>query len=1315
MKIKIGAAFAAAVMFAAFTAGAVTAAELFSSSPAQEESAALQEDMPQAYASPEEAPEMQPGLSSVTIQEMQNEETNAEAPEDISADPAVPDEGMRVEDPESPVMVQETEMEPAVDPELASTDPSEPALLQEVSEDFPGIPEEMQQPSETPPEILQEMFSETLPETSSEIPTDGQDSLTDTGILEAPRKMQLFGTPLQAGSGSPKGEGDGWELSMVYYDSMNGDSLVPLGMEIPVQWYAQKLYEYRQITLQVNYRNANTQEAAGPGELHIDVPDLKLLFTGGRETSSDVFLFTIAADRAGAEELKHDWSWSTWKDPDTGIPYYRLTNNRSFEERTNYEGSIQLSWRMVSQYGVNNVHIEACAVMNDLVRTQPFVMDFHSDEISISTIKEAKKLNSLDRLPAGEYYWVNYVFTSYTDSGYTGIRMVIPETAWYEDEFPPDCVVLDKSMSRISPSEGNTYRIPAEKVTLSYTSEKLQGECYVGYPVQNYAGKSFVNRVRLYGARYQQDCCHGSSSQTALVSEAECPVAAADFAFEYSGYLYSMTKKHLDHALSSTLIRSGEDTAWFYLYGSARYAGSRMNVQFGDDLPGILYNTGEFRLLDPGDYRFTSVSMPEFKNLNGLSLSDPAYRYNLYVKRRGKEAYELYASYETNQSRTVTFPETDPVCAFYVELEGLNESVNIAGTEKQRIRCCLAVHDENITSTGTLYNFSYMKVWINGQEVTQADLENYATEQTKAYIGEYDQRVHGKYLYRSFDSVDFAEGENGIYGKKSMTSFIKDAAAGQFQTDITLTFRLVRTNIGSFTDSFKGYEAFDLLPAGMELRKDKSPKIAAAGTSYVQYTRKQDGSSFEGTDDYSVYARRHTTITSQENWRGTGRTMVHIVVDYSDAPLNLLGLLQGPERADNFFRQEYEDLAVTYYAQVSFDNYLEFGNRYLNSGYTGAFGADQMTGVAERLYHPSYYVEDNGYMEAAVADLDGDGNTKELFSVSSCLVFIREAAATYQDVAVLVQTDRNNYNTVSGVSTPETDYTYKLRVRTGEERVTSLVIYDMLEDAYGSQPHWKGTLTGIDTSWAKSKGYQVRTWYTASVSAGSLSADPDSWSLYSADVDHESIKGLAFEFLDKKGAPAVVPSSSLVYVLVNMRSPADGSGAAFNRIYTQWNALDEFGRPVYDITGIHSNTVSVTLFVPNDPVTVSLTKEIDASDVVWETGAPVFFFRLAGTTEEGKARTFIKAAEFSPADAAGDGKLRKTLTFEAEPGSYTASEISTMRYCLEQIHSVQNGQRQGNEVLFRLGSGAHAEAVFCNRRTTDEGLTDTAFVRNIVG
>ena len=81
----------------------------------------------------------------------------------------------------------------------------------------------------------------------------------------------------------------------------------------------------------------------------------------------------------------------------------------------------------------------------------------------------------------------------------------------------------------------------------------------------------------------------------------------------------------------------------------------------------------------------------------------------------------------------------------------------------------------------------------------------------------------------------------------------------------------------------------------------------------------------------------------------------------------------------------------------------------------------------------------------------------------------------------------------------------------------------------------------------------------------------------------------------------------MTYVEINMKAPADESikTLAYNGCWTQWNAIDEFGKPVDFITGINSNIVKVAL--PNSvleneipSIQLKIEKEIQGTTEAFE-------------------------------------------------------------------------------------------------------------------
>lgn len=270
---------------------------------------------------------------------------------------------------------------------------------------------------------------------------------------------------------------------------------------------------------------------------------------------------------------------------------------------------------------------------------------------------------------------------------------------------------------------------------------------------------------------------------------------------------------------------------------------------------------------------------------------------------------------------------------------------------------------------------------------------------------------------------------------------------------------------------------------------------------------------------------------------------------------------------------------------ISYDSFLEYGNVWTNYCYGKSLGGNLSEGMS---------ISDNGHYDKDASDINENGDTTEKISYQKATTTITSVISTHQDVTKYVQTDKSNYSTGTVKASPDSEYTYKLRARTGSANVTNLVIYDSIEEyvqdpysaeqnfitAYGTKKHWNGEFLGVDTSYAENKGYKVKVYYSENAKAGNLS-DDDSWKEYSDSVDKSKVKSLAFEYLNKddESQKAVLPANSQTYVLVKMKAPPEENRKilSYNGCRTQWQALDDYDRPVDFITGINSNIVKVSL------------------------------------------------------------------------------------------------------------------------------------------
>lgn len=155
----------------------------------------------------------------------------------------------------------------------------------------------------------------------------------------------------------------------------------------------------------------------------------------------------------------------------------------------------------------------------------------------------------------------------------------------------------------------------------------------------------------------------------------------------------------------------------------------------------------------------------------------------------------------------------------------------------------------------------------------------------------------------------------------------------------------------------------------------------------------------------------------------------------------------------------------------------------------------------------------------------------------------------------------------------------------------------------------------------------------------------------------------------------------------------------------------------------HGNPQSVTrqtneaiVKVSEGPIQVRLTlrKEIDAEDIVWAHGNPTFTFRVSGEDLDGIRHTYYETVEFTPQNTGSSGKTALSAEFFIPAGWYTAAEEKTVRYQLNAIHSVAGGSASGDKAVFDLSASGEGYATFYNVKTTDEGESHSAFVRNVI-
>ncbi len=1031
---------------------------------------------------------------------------------------------------------------------------------------------------------------------------------------------------------------DNWELGLVFYDSTVDNGKTPL---TSIDWDASDggygEGTPRVITVQINYKNTNAVTTYEPGELEISIPNL---IYGTKPDNSwqvnhvkdGVFLDTSVI--VGANDSTHtgyDWNFSTASTPSPNQQTYKFTNAVSIEEKSNFEGSIQIEYTITPpQEGVTYARIESeqfddeCthhlnkslqAEIKNIIKSNEITFNYirtytHPWQRRTYTVtKKANKINSYDGLGenAADYIWVKYSFDhSIKDKDlnrswwYPYINTDKKEKV-YKDAIPDECVVYDTSGNKLV-STGGTYIFPATTT-----------ELYVGYPKSIYNEQdgtlNVTNSVELWGTyndRTEQECLATNSVSLNL----------AEFDFIYSGNLYGIDKSIGSYLRYQDIVNN---KTYNYIESEitpiAYYTGIPMTVEFGDDVLFVTSKNGDIVKLEDNEYYFYSIkwSNSYFKNGNGNTISSGKYDCELWVRYKNSDEYTLYeqfkngyggdkSTYNQQGSGNWTFTEEDGVVGFYFIAhdvkEGLIGTAVYNRSDKRSyypIEAKTKLLKKDIPEQGYLYNFDYIQVYFKDADnnlmlQNTVGLDSYTTRITKEKIAQYDLETYGHYMQRdtasgSWRYFNVTQPTYELEAKKSFSSVTQDSTNELFFGACTVSAgfepEVVKENYPEQYDSayaVKGFRLYDLLPIGMELTSSEEEIIKSLSHSNVENYLFYD-TNFNKITNENFDSKIRNEVKITHNWKDTGRTKIEIIGEFEE-PIYMFK----PSPSQSYTCS----LNYTYNYNISYDSFLEYGKVWKNYCYVDKLES-QEKGI--NLYNS---IQDNGRYDSEASDINENGDLTDKLSYTSASTTINSIVSTHQDVTKYVQTDKSNYSTGTVKASPDSEYTYKLRVRTGSADVTNFVIYDSIEKyvqdpysteqsfitAYGTKDHWNGEFLGVDTSYAENKGYKVKVYYSEDEQAGNLSED-NSWKEYSDSVDKSKVKSLAFEYLNKEdeSLKAVLPANSQTYVLVKMKAPPEEIRKilAYNGCRTQWQALDDYENPVDFITGINSNIVKVGL------------------------------------------------------------------------------------------------------------------------------------------
>ncbi|MBQ1322015.1 MAG: Cna B-type domain-containing protein, partial [Solobacterium sp.] len=822
--------------------------------------------------------------------------------------------------------------------------------------------------------------------------------------------------------------------------------------------------------------------------------------------------------------------------------------------------------------------------------------------------------------------------------------------AYITDTFPEECIVLDRNhnpMPQYSQQgeDGITYRI--EPYGRHPVLETGDGSfmAYVGYPKSIYNEENgnlhITNTADLIG-RY------GDRTNMEVLATGDVSLDLSDFEFIYQGdlfrvdkyvYMYSNSNYyHYGHNYTRTYLRDLRyqdilndyeyDTATWYLRPTVRYPGFAYDMVIGDDL---LYSTdlnGNVSRVPDEDYYFQTIrySPTALHNTSGSVIQTDRYDCELWVRRAGSPdtEYELVDSFRNGLKTSWTFTEADAVVGFKFVVHDCQEGFTPATGDA--ITCTTVFHRQDIPRDGFLHNFDYLEIWkdVNGEmvQLNEPGIDSYATDYTQQEIAAFDQDTYGHYLQRGTDRVhwqfyDVPKFQAYLTARKQRLGTVVQEAenkryTGRFQ--IAAGYGNRRMYYPEYHDDYltnahkayllHGFLFYDLLPEGMELLSTPEEIAASMELGYDEMGWWADGTfnpinqdSYSTIrdenlneirwDEFEALCRENLTVTVERNWNGTNRTKITVDVDLSEHPFYITS---HTDNTQTIWSSRL--IGVEYRYALPYESLEDYGTNYTNSVYADTIPGDITT--LDGSYNDVYDLNENGSKT--------DRMTKRDVSVS-----VSYDSASLQGLTKSVETDQTPFTTTEAVASIDSDYRYRLRMRTGMSKVTNMVIYDTCEGmtyfpdgskqhASDGNPYWQGTIRGVDTSFAEKQGWTVNVYWSPSEDPGTLAED-DSWQPYTAETDASAIRAFAFEFLDRNGQPAVLDANYSTQVEILMHSPEAGDGVntktekAYNGSWARWNALDEHDNVIPFIEGIQSNITRVAM---NEQIEVTVRKEWDS-------------------------------------------------------------------------------------------------------------------------
>ena len=1000
-----------------------------------------------------------------------------------------------------------------------------------------------------------------------------------------------------------------------------------------------------------------------------------------------------SADKKGFNG-DEDWEYTTTGDYDN----HQIVFTNKNEISSSFTSTIQVVLKFNKYSEVKAIrlfkpdyskNIQAILNVNGLTKESNIInysFDGVQDQYQIKwytmqNITEASEI--LSKIPQEQ--WKDYYYF------YTNIQGVITrntfslKNGWrLEFNYPDDFVLGNLKSSNDNKSHSIFTKGVGED---ELNSNNFYGTAFHYYQYGTYSylsryiaiPKEYLNRnngyidlnVKMYGTYTNED-------EEKLISSDTTRINLNDAHLSFEGDLYATSKDSFfnnENIPYTNIMRkyfnqdkeslNYENEQGFILRATSVYYGKKYNLILGDDLQYFVYDDNSSRRLENNE-----------RVVNRLNLIKPGkkrmYSYEVYAKRlNGSGNYEKIKSGSLSSNLRLTFDDWYyDIKVKYLNLEETLDNVRAVDIYYK------ILDNENLDqskSLSQLYNFSYMQIE-NINENGKAELVdmNYnidgSVEMMMQDIEEYSKENYGSTVLRGMTNLFvksqyvrvFSENESYTLGYDNEGLYKKDTVSKCYINNYSLG------NI-----DLKNFKIKLTLPDYLTL-------------SDVKFYIKDQFYTIEKLKEKGI------EVDYKENHFNNGKYEVIYSVDSSKAPIKLK-----EEVVKN-------DINIQYDVHLSYDNYIMYGLSSKNCS------------IQHELY--DVVLEDADSYEN-IENIDYFSKRSNSFSIPNV------ALGSFQGIQKEVRTSSHSYTKQQAITNPGEDYSYKLKISSGQTKMAHIVLYDNLENVDSTS--WKGFFQGLDMSVLERFGIDVskfRIYY-------SLNRDQmrdltaDGWILSTEWNDSlNDVKSIA---IDMQGY--VLNTNQIGYIEVLMKAPESDvklGSVTKNQYFSSYKEYDEkdesLSNPLKETKDLPSNITLLSFgkVIPTKELTII--KTIYKEDVNFAYGNPVSLFKIEGDDIEGNHIVKFISAEFTEdfvnntVGIQENGLTRIDMSQKVilPLGEYTVSEIENLRYKLIDIDTVNEKSKTWNTVTFDLESVDDASVRFTNRCTNFNDLSHSDIVVN---